>query len=234
MNAFLTDCLNLAPIRSKIDVIDIKLKELAQAKEKAQSELLASQAALEATKSAQSSLGSTPTTNVTDTLVDGHKARLNELESTLEALKGAHKLEREAFQVKKPVLDTAPYDRSQIEALEIEIKSLEVQISDELDKERARQVRVNADISAIKLETNNKISVLKLEHGNKIGDAKTTLANLSNMVLPAKTLKKLPFSWPLKSKSLEMVVAIPVSSHGPMKSPKPKNRSYLKNLMNVE
>jgi ABC-type lipoprotein export system ATPase subunit len=187
---FLTDCLNLAPIRSKIDVIDLKLKELAQAKDKAQSDLQASQAALDAIKSAQSSLGTEPTTTVTDALVEGYKAKLNELESTLEALKGHHKLERENFQAKRPALDAIPYDRTQIEALESEIKSLEVQINAELEKERARQVKVNADISAIKLEANSKISVLKLEHGNKIGDAKTTMFNLSNMVNTGKSSKE--------------------------------------------
>jgi DNA repair exonuclease SbcCD ATPase subunit len=190
MNSFLTDCLNLAPIRSKIDVIDVKLKELSQAKEKAQSDLQASQAALEAIKSAQTSLSTEPTTNVTDALVEGYKAKLNELESTLEALKGHHKLERENFQAKRPALDAIPYDRTQIEAFEAEIKSLEVQINVELDKERARQVKVNAEISAIKLEANSKISALKLEHGNKIGDAKTTMFNLSNMIGTGKSSKE--------------------------------------------
>ena len=190
MNAFLTDCLNLAPIRSKIDVIDLKLKELSQAKEKANTDLQAVKAALNATVEAQASLGQVPTTNVTDAIVESYKTQLADLESTLEALKGSNKREREEFQAKKPALDTIPYDRVQIDVLEAEIKSLETQINIELDKERARQVKINADISAIKLESNKQISVLKLKHSNKMGDAKTTIFNLSNMVGTGRTAKE--------------------------------------------
>ena len=190
MNSFLTDCLNLAPIRSKIDVIDLKLKELAQGKDKAQSELQAANATLDAIKSSQGSLGQEPTTNVTDAVVEGLKAQLDQTQATLEALKGTHKLEREALQANKPALDTTSYDRTQINALEAEIKALEAQINIELDKERSRQLEVNGMISAIKLDTNTKISALKLEHNSKIADAKATLANLSNIVFAGKTAKE--------------------------------------------
>ena len=97
MNSFLTDCLNLAPIRSKIDVIDLKLKELAQGKDKSQSELQAANATLDAIKSSQGSLGQEPTTNVTDAVVEGLKAQLAQAQATLEALKGAHKARKRSF-----------------------------------------------------------------------------------------------------------------------------------------
>ena len=145
---------------------------------------------LDAIKSSQDSLGQEPTTNVTDAVVEGLKAQLDQAQATLEALKGAHKLEREALQANKPALDTTSYDRTQINALEAEIKALEVQINIELDKERSRQLEVNGMISALKLETNTKISTLKLEHNSKIADAKATLANLSNIVFTGKTAKE--------------------------------------------
>jgi DNA repair exonuclease SbcCD ATPase subunit len=190
MNSFLTDCLNLAPIRSKIDAIDQKLKDLAQAKEKAKTDLQASQAALEATVASQVFLGEEPTTSVTDTLVEGYKAQLSDLESTLLILQAQNKTEKDTLQAQKPKLTVVPYDKTQLEALEAEIKSLEVQISNELDKEHARQTKVNADISAHKSQTNSKISALKLEHGNKIAESKTTMFNLSNMVNTGKTAKE--------------------------------------------
>jgi len=202
MNSFLTDCLNLAPVRSKIDVIDQKLKDLAQAKDKTESDLQASQAALEAIKSAKTSLGQEPTTNVTETTVSMLKAKLELAEATLEALKGANKLEREALQAQKPILNTTPYDRTQINALETEIKALEVQINVELDKERARQVRVNADISAIKLEANNKISVLRLEHGNKAAELKAAIAKCDNAILIGRASKEIAVTLAGKVKAL--------------------------------
>ncbi len=187
---FLTDCLNLASTRSKIDIIDQKIKDLTQAKEKAKTDLQASQAALEATIAAQVFLGQEPTTSVTDMLVEGYKAQLNDLESTLLILQAQNKTEKDVLQAQKPKLTVIPYDKTQLEALETEIKSLELQINAELGKERARQVKVNADISAYKYQINSKISALKLEHGNKIAESKTTIFNLTNLINTGKISKE--------------------------------------------
>jgi len=179
---FLTDCLSLGSIRSKIDVIDVKLKGLGEAKTTSESDLTSSKAALEATKSAQVSLGQEPVASTTTAVVDGWKAQLDEAQATLQALLGSNQLEKDALQATKPKLVIVPYDRTQIDALETEIKSLESQINTELDKERSRQVEVNNVINDIKSQANNKIAAIRLDHGNKIAEAKTTLFNLNNIV----------------------------------------------------
>ena len=79
-------------------------------------------------------------------------------------------------------MDTTSYDRTQINALEAEIKALEAQINIELDKERSRQLEVNGMISALKLETNTKISTLKLEHNSWVSKTKTEIANFERIV----------------------------------------------------
>lgn len=190
MNAFLTDCLNLNSIRSKIDLIDRKSKDLVLTKTQTESDLQASQAALEATVAARLSLGQEPISSISESIVDGWKAQLNVCQATLEALLGSNKLEKDVFQATKPKLVAIPYDRTQIDALETEIKALEAQINAELEKERSRQLEVNGSISTIKLEANNKISAIKLQHGNKIAESKTSLFNLNNIVLAGKTAKE--------------------------------------------
>lgn len=191
MNAFLTDCLNLSSIRSKIDVIDSKLKDLVLLKDKEQSELQASNAAIEAIKSAQASLGEEPITSVTDTLVDGWKSQLDSANTTLQALLNSNKLEKDALQATKPKLTIIPYDHTQIDALETEIKSAEAAINIELDRERSRQLEVNSTISAIKLEANNKISALKLDHGNKLSEVKAAMTKLTGVVQTGKNSKEI-------------------------------------------
>ena len=189
MNSFLTDCLNLVPIRSKIDLIDDKIANVFLAKNEAQSGLQALQAALDATKSAQSSLGQKPMASVTEVLVEGYKSQYEDSNAVLQALLGSNQLEKDALQATKPKLTVIPYDRTQIDALETEIKSLELKINIELDKERSRQLEVNSAVSANKLKANSEISALKLEQGKKIAESKTTFFNLSTMIKTGRDAK---------------------------------------------
>jgi DNA repair exonuclease SbcCD ATPase subunit len=203
MNAFLTDCLNLSSIRSKIDLIDVKTKDLVTAKDKAKSDLQASQAALDAIKSAQASLGEEPYKDVLlEDNIEGWKRELESAQATLKALQGSNQLEKDALQATKPKPIVVPYDRTQIDALEVKIKDLESQIEAELDKERTRQLEVNSAISAIKLEINNKISALKLEHSSKIAESKTSMFNLSNIVSTGKSAKEKAIQLAAQIKSL--------------------------------
>jgi hypothetical protein len=202
MNTFLTDCLNLAPIRSKIDTIDVKLKELVHAKTESQNSLQASQAALDATVAAKASLGQEPIPTVTEVVVEGWKAQLKDAEAVLEALLGSNRIERAAHQATKPKLVTTPYDHAQIESLEVQIKSLEAQIEQELDKERSRQINVNNVISAIKSENAGKIAAIKLDHGNKIAESKTTVANLTNLIFTGGKAKEVAIQLAAKIKSV--------------------------------
>lgn len=182
MNAFLTDCLNLGQIRSKIDLIDVKTKDLTTLKAESQSSLQASQAALEANKRALEAIGEEPVTEVTQTLIEGWKGQYEHSQSILKSLQQGQSQEKAELNKNRPELVSVPFDRTQLSALEEEIRVLEKQIDSELNEEKSRQAEVNKAIMALKLETANKISVLKLEHNNRLSEFKATVTNLSNMV----------------------------------------------------
>lgn len=190
MNSFLTDCLGLTTIRSKIDLIDQKTKDLLSAKTKAQSDLQAALASLEATKSAILSLGQEPTTNVTEEMVKESEGKLKLAQIALETVKSSHKLELVNLESAKPKAISVPFDKTHLNAIESEIKAVEAQISLVLDGERNRQVQINKSISAIKLETNNQISSLRLEHSNKVSEHKAKLAQLTNITQVGKASKE--------------------------------------------
>ncbi len=202
MNAFLTDCLNLGQIRSKIDLIDVKTKDLALSKTQAQSDLQASQAALDATRSAQASLGQEPTTDVTEALVEGWRGQYEHSQNVLKGLKDGIALKKAELDKERPELVSVPFDRTQLDTLEKEIKAVENQISAELNEEKNRQNEVNKTIAALKLETSNKISVLKLEHNNKLSEFKGTVTHLTWIVHAGQKSKESAIELATKIKTL--------------------------------
>jgi DNA repair exonuclease SbcCD ATPase subunit len=187
---FLTDSLGLTTISAKIDKIDQTIKALSTDKIELVAFQRAAQAGLEATKSAQESLGNEPITSITNVIVDGWKAQLEASQGVLESLRNANQLEKDALKAQKPKLTAISYDRTQIDAIEVEIKAIEAKINAEMEKERVRQLEVNNSISVIKVEANNKISALKLEHGTKIAESKTAMANLTNLINAGKVAKE--------------------------------------------
>jgi DNA repair exonuclease SbcCD ATPase subunit len=190
MNSFLTDCLNLGLVRSKVDVIDEKIKDLDQIKTTAVNTLQASQAALEATKSAQASLGQEPTTNVTSADVDVLKVKLESFQDTLKTLLVHNQTQEKSLQAKKPRYTIEPYNRVRFDSIEADMKALDIQIEAETDKERFRQREVNNLISEIKLSTATKISTLKLEYSHKISEFKNVTNKLNNIVQLGKSSKE--------------------------------------------
>jgi DNA repair exonuclease SbcCD ATPase subunit len=179
---FLTDCLNLGQIRSKIDLIDVKTKDLTTLKTESQSSLQASEAALDANKKALEAIGEEPATEVNEALVEGWKGQYEHNQSILKGLQEVQSQEKSELNKNRPELTSVPFDRTKLNLLEEEIKAIEKQIDFELNEEKSRQAEANKTITALKLETANKISVLKLEHNNKLSEFKAAVTNLSSMV----------------------------------------------------
>jgi len=190
MNEFLTDCLGLSTVNSKIDLIDAKIKIYTIDRAKAESDLQSAQAALEATKSAIASLGEEPKTDVTETNLTLLKMAFEGAESELYREKTARTLEKGLLEQKKPILTAISFDFTQLNSLNDSVSEVKAQINAELDKERARQTEVRNLAAALKLEVNNKISTLRLEHQKKIAEAKTSIFNLSGMVSTGRTAKE--------------------------------------------
>lgn len=190
MNTFLTDCLNLGQIRSKIDLIELKAKDLVTLKVESQSSLQASQAALEANKRALEAIGEQPATDINETLIEGWKDQYDACKAKLAELQSAHKVEKLDLDKNKPELVSIPFDRANLDTIEKEIKAIDTEISFELNEEKNRQAEVIKTITALKLETSNKIAVLKLEHNNKLSEFKATVVNLSNIISTGKKSKE--------------------------------------------
>jgi DNA repair exonuclease SbcCD ATPase subunit len=190
MNDFLVDCLGLSAIRSKIDVIDLKAKELALTKTKAENDLQSAQAALEATKSAIDSLGQDPTTDITEALVEGWRGQYEQCKTKLIDKQAIHKQEKEVLDQRKPNLVSIPFDRSILDTITKEIKELDKSIYSVLDVEKSRKNKIDHEINNLKANLANQVSIHKLEHNTQISDAKTTLFNLSNISYNGNTSKE--------------------------------------------
>lgn len=200
MNTFLTDCLNLGEIRSKIDLIDLKTKDLTTQKAQYESSLQASEAALAANKTALEAIGEEPVIDVTETLVRGWKDQYESNKNKLTELQTVHKNEKLELDKTKPELISHPFDCTRLDQLEKEIKAIENEINLELIEEKNRQADVNKTISTLQLETANKISALKLEHSNKLSEFKNTVTDLTNIINVGKKSKELALELAAKIK----------------------------------
>lgn len=182
MNSFLTDCLGLETIRTKTDLIDQKLKNLTTLKTQVQTDLRASQAALEATISAKTSLGQEPTTNVTEALVEGWKLQLEQSQGILKDIQDKHSKEKADLDQKKPKLVNVPYDTANFNALEAIHKELSTAINLVNSAEKDRQSKINNKISALKLEAANQVSSIKIEHGKAVSELNNKIKDLNFLI----------------------------------------------------
>jgi DNA repair exonuclease SbcCD ATPase subunit len=189
-NDLLVDALGHAHIRSKVDMVDLKIKEYAKIKTEAESELQALQAALEATKSAILSLGQEPQTEVTEVLVEGWKQQYEGWKETLATKQSIHKQEKDSLDQKKPKLSLIGFDRTLLDELSILEKSIEKEINLVLDQEKSRQVLVNREISLQKQDLIQLTSNLKLENSKKISENKNAHLKLTHIVENGKVARE--------------------------------------------
>jgi DNA repair exonuclease SbcCD ATPase subunit len=189
-NDLLVDALGHAHIRSKVDMVELKIKEYAKTKSEAESELQALQAALEATKSAILSLGQEPQTEVTEALVEAWKRQYEGWKETLATKQAIHKQEKDALDQRKPKLSLVAFDRTLLDELSILEKSIEKEINLVLDEEKSRQALVNREISVQKQDLIQIISNLKLENSKKISENKNAHLKLNHIVENGKLAKE--------------------------------------------
>lgn len=182
MNDFLTDVLGLGSIRSKIDRIDLKLKELGPTTLRAQNDLESLQAALNATKEAIESIGEKPITDITQEILDQQRSLEGLKLCVLDALEKTHAVEVSFLDQEKPELITEQFDRADLIALEAELLAINTQIATLLDTERQRQDKINKQISALKLENFSQISNLNTEFNREIYVIKNEISN-NNLVV---------------------------------------------------
>lgn len=182
MNAFLTDCLNLGQIRSKIDLIDLKTKDLTVLKAESQSSLQATQAALEANSKALQAIGEEPTTTIDSDLLEGWKGQYEAYKLKLIEIQEAHKTEKSDLETKRPNLVTKPFDSSALEAILVQEKELNKKVNEVLNQEKDRQAAINKEISKLKLDLSNQTAVIKTRTNTEITTLNAKLANTAMII----------------------------------------------------
>jgi len=190
MNNFLTDSLGLSTVRSKIDIIDEKTKDLASIKIDKSSSLEAAKAALKATQEALQSLGAEPTTDASEILLEGWKGQYDASKAILVEVQSRHRQEKDALEQKKPKLISFTLDRAHLSALEAENKTINDKIIGIMNVEKDRQSTVNREISNYKIEINTRQNALKLENSKENSTIKSEIAKLTNQVQLGKASKE--------------------------------------------
>jgi len=168
MNDFLVDTLGLSQIRSKVDVIDGKTKELGLAKIGAQTGLAVAQASLEANKRALEAVGDEPVTSVHQDLVEGWKLRCVAANTDLMTAKDRQAIEKSQLETKKPKLVINPFSAAALEANQMREKELNRLINESLYQERDRQTLVNKEISKLKLDLSTQVATINARTSKEV------------------------------------------------------------------
>lgn len=182
MNEFLTDCLGLNSVTSKVSVIEQKIKEIETDKTKYETDLKTLEASINATKSALKLLGSEPSTDVTEDLINHYKGLLDQTEKEYNKVVQAHKIEKEALNTKKPQINLIPFDSSNLDFVEKQIKNIELDIKKVEDQEKLRQNNLKQELSNLRLSYNTSVSNAKLENSKESNVIKTKVLELNQLV----------------------------------------------------
>ena len=175
---FLTSCLKLEDEQKKITKLDEILKSRSVQENNVKSEVESSKAALEASKNALSSLGECPKPSFNADYVETLKLTHTSAYDLYSEAKSSYESAKLELEKARPIVSVSPFDRTQIEKTEAEIKEISKKTSELESLELSRQSEAKNQISAIQLEISNlqkneqtrqldirsKISANRLEH----------------------------------------------------------------------
>ena len=181
-NDFLMNCLGLKNLKAKADLIDKNLKTFIELKEENVRFLQNAREGYTATQNAFSSLGSEPIRDVDPEVVKNLKATLNLSEANLTTILSGHKAAIVELNKTKPIIVTTPFDRTDIENYEKELKTVRETISIKNSVEIERINKAKENISALKLQKSN------LEHQVVIG--KTLQEDAEKLVNQIKKIRE--------------------------------------------
>lgn len=182
MNQFLTDCLGLNHIRSKIDSVELKTKELVNAVTKEESDLEAIKAGLKATQEAVFLLGNEPLAIYSESNIKLLEQEVGLFEKLLNDKVLEHKKEKEELEKKKPKISMVPFDRTLLNNINNQIEETNSKILEILESEKNRQAEISKIVNSLRIELNSKVSSLKVESNSKISEIKNQIVKLQNVV----------------------------------------------------
>lgn len=152
VHKFLTNCLGLEKEQSKVVVLDTRLAKLTVDESSLKSNIESYRMGLEATQSAISSLGPTPTLEIDPSVIEELKKKHLGAVDTHKLVRDSHKREAEDLEKDRPQVTTTPFDRTRIVQLENEIGTILSQISNLERVEVNRQQSIRNQISSMKEE----------------------------------------------------------------------------------
>lgn len=152
VNDFLTSALGHSAIKSKIDIVDKKTKELTEKKTANITALTAARTGLKATQDAILSLGLAPVKDIHQSVIVDLKKKHDESSAKLSEILTAHKLELETLEISRPKVSMEPFDRSGIVTLESQIATVSRSIDEFKRAEASRLEKARKDLHNVQLE----------------------------------------------------------------------------------
>lgn len=149
---FFIDCLSLQNEQDKVFQLEKKLSLIEDSATAFQNWIDANKMALHAIETAIAGLGLPPTADIDSGAVQVLKDQYDVAVATHKLVKDAHQKEMADFELTKPKVETAPFDRSEIVRLEGEIKVIQDEISALELAEAARQSDTKSKISVVRVD----------------------------------------------------------------------------------
>lgn len=176
INEFLTDCLGLSEYKAKLALIDTKVSEKTLIKTRNEQYLKESQSALKATQDAVLALGLAPIRDMHQDVIVQLKAKYDASSSSLGDILIKQKLDTEALDLQRPIVEKVSFDTSEKEKLEAELQDLHKQANSLLLAEKDRQASVNTAIAVKTQEKRDLLNDVKSRDNIKTEATKTALA----------------------------------------------------------
>ncbi len=152
MYEFLTDALDLASERKKLEKVEAKLKDLETTKNSRQSAILQAQSSLKAMQEAILGLGLAPVRDIHQSVILELKGRSDASAQKYKEVEESHKTETQGLEATRPQTSVAPYDSSRRDAIDARRRSLTGNRDASVAAESARVAGHRSTISALRVE----------------------------------------------------------------------------------
>lgn len=155
MYEFLTNVLNLAAERKKLEKVEIKLTDLEKQKNSRQSSILQAQSSLKAMQEAILGLGLPPIRDIHQSVILELKGKTDDSTKRYKETEEAQKQQTQEIDSQRPHITVQPFDLTERRSLEVRRETVTGTVNARLREESERVNGVRASISAITLEQSN-------------------------------------------------------------------------------
>lgn len=152
MYEFLTDALNLAAERKKLEKVEEKLKSLEEQKKTRQTNIGQAQSSLKAMQEAILGLGLAPVRDIHQSVILELKGRYDGSTQKHKETEEKHRQETQVLEEKRPKVSVAAYDTSSRDALDARHRAVSSARAGRVSAESDRIAGIGSTISALRVE----------------------------------------------------------------------------------